>query len=408
MVRLLNEIVSGKQQISLLFNSCSFDAFFTFDDQFFHQYSNIFQSIHTLLLPYDLASDTALESLEGLHSLKLSLCSTIKDPSFLKNIKILGLSGCTNLTNHNVLKNCQELNVSYTTIEDMSELVHVNKLILANCRYLPTQFPLMKNKLLELPMSTYISNPGNLGNVYKLDYFSQISINDFSGFSSVLILDLTGIRTVTKSLPVQNKLQSIVVEGDKFAQLGIHNFTLKQKRSLQLDICFTLPESTILTGFEKVTLSHMKVNSDTLIKLGSVTNLLLNHCEYERSLTFDRKPEEMQYNLSVLTFDCTQFSAFDDVLFPFLSCLSFRHCSPEYGDEQIIQIFKPLKEVKLVRGNPSKLSIFIDIQSLLTENPSPFPIHLHGAQIKALKTTSIHPIYHDTRGKVYSISKSVT
>jgi hypothetical protein len=399
-ISIINNVSDPRKQITLDFIYSDF----VFTDDFFASHASFFRSINGLVLPLALnISDKALEALMDLDFLSLACCNTISDLSFLKTVKVLSLDSCPSLQNHNSLGNCEDIYVTHCTISDISNLTHVKWLNLQGGNYLSNDIPLMQNHFLSFcNCNITLSNPSNLGNVYELDLQNCVNIQDFSGFHSVVKLNILGINQVLKGLPVNNKLKRLSIQGKVFQDLGIQNFPESQKRVLKLYLRADMPVISLLQQFQYLIFSETEGEDKEVVVAGLSCLKSLSVFNCRRIMNVKQLP-----SLRMLTMRGS------DVLIDFLTLPQLTEISAEecyHSGRFPVEIKSTsLRQLRLVNCPLKELHLYCDsLQSLYICNKNirdvnrSFPIHLHGTEIEGLFLSLPHPIIQYSCEKTFS------
>jgi hypothetical protein len=398
-ISIINNVSDPRKQITLDFLYSDYE----FTDGFFVSHASFFRSVNGLVLPVTLTiSDKALEALMDLDFLYLAYCNTISDLSFLKTVKVLFLGSCPSLQNYNSLGSCEDIYVSQCTISDISNLTHVKRLSMQSCNYLSNDIPLMQNHFLSFNnCKITLSNPSNLGNVYKLDLQNCVNIQDFSGFHSVVKLNILGINQVLKGFPVNNKLKKLSIQGKVFQDLGIQNFPVSQKRVLKLLLRNHIPEISLLQEFQYLAFSEIDEDKEAIVAgLSCLKSLSVFSCQWIMNV-------QQLSSLRVLTMTGS------NVLMDFLTLPELTEFSAEgcfYSGRFSVEIKSTsLKQVRLVNCPLKELHLYCDsLQSLYVCNKNiddvnrSFPVHLHGTEIEGLFLSLPHPIIQYSCEKTFS------
>jgi hypothetical protein len=264
--RIKNSISASKFQVSLKFVYHAEEKI-TFNDNFIEKYSNVFTSIHGLMLPgLTEFTDSSLKHFENLFLLSLRYCGAITNAYPLRNIKIQDLSGCYILDHHGALENCLEVNLTLNTIKGIENLVKlrkIKKLILSSCYYGSSSFPEIEDpaqmeeppildislpfecRYLAFSLRFRVSNLSIFRNVYELSLRGCQYIKDLSAFDHVIILEIRGISGISSPLPQKNCLKSLSLDGNQLQNVGIELFPENQKKFIQINIYSDLPTSFI-------------------------------------------------------------------------------------------------------------------------------------------------------------------
>jgi Leucine-rich repeat (LRR) protein len=291
-----------------------------------------------------------LESLlQVAHNLCFLDCSGVDfanvELSRFDSSKILRVGRYGYLTDFSVLRNVFELDLSYTSIQDISYLRNVKKLVLAFCYELLDVSPLSKVWYLDLSSCPTITDVSMLGNVHTLILTNCRGITDISALGNVQVLSCSGLDIV-KTFSRDNNVKDFTCPSSLIEEVG--NFLSKDRKRYLTVQGFCKDFYPFLKGFRRLHIRHNTILSGVR-DFNDLISLKLSWCHSSARIS----------NLPLLTSLSIEESRIyiDYHTLPKLSNLILKSC-------HIPELKSPLQHVTVRNCSHISVDVYTHLQSL--------------------------------------------
>jgi hypothetical protein len=157
-----------------------------------------------------------------------------------------------------VLRNCIELDLSFTDIEDVSLLGNVKKLILQSCKNLSDISALKNANYLDFTDCKKINDVSMLENVKTLILNRCSDISDISMLGDVLRLNICGLSRSCLGLPHQNNVKCLTISPYMLHEVEQFHFPDNVRR---LVVCGNCPD---LSCLQSLKYRYIRIEQNTL------------------------------------------------------------------------------------------------------------------------------------------------